>query len=139
MSELDFFVPFPAFPGGLPAGGAGSAGDNVLYSTRPYASATSGRPRDLGPVQSGELAMANLSGSYTADQASTLKWQQWDEASGTWVTINNNGSGDATTANNPMNFVLEKTGGGDWQIVVNFAVAPTSWKHSKKIRLSRTP
>ena len=54
------------------------------------------------------------------------------------VTVNNNGSGDATTANNPMNFVLEKTGGGHWQIIVNFAVAPSVWKHTKKIRLSRT-
>ena len=136
--EQDQFCPFPAFPGGLPAGGAGSAGDNVLYSTRSYVSSISGRPRDVGPLQADEINKKVLSGSYTADQASTLKWQQWDQASATWVTLNNNGSGDTTTANNPMNFVLEKVGGGDWQIIVNFAVAPSVWKHTKKVRLSRT-
>lgn len=131
--ELDTFCPFPAFPGGLPV-----AGDNVIYSTRAFVSSTSGRPRDVGPLQAGEINLKFLSGSYTADQGSTLKWQQWDQASGTWVTLNNNGSGDTTTANNPMNFTLEKVGGGDWQVVVNFATPPTVWKHTKKVRLARS-
>lgn len=137
--KLDFYVPFPTYAGGLPRGGAGTAGDNVLYSTRAFVDLTSGRPRGIGALQSGEIACKYLSGSYTADQNSTLKWQQWDRTSGAWVTLNNNGAGDAGLANNPMNFVLEKTGGGDWQLVVNFAVAPGSFKHPVKIRLSETP
>lgn len=134
--EIDTYIPYPSFAltGGIPG-----TGDTVLYSTRPYASASSGRPREIGPLLSGEIGMKYLSGSYTADQASTLKWQQWDQTSGTWVTTNNNGAGDTTTANNPMNFFYEKAGGGDWQLVVNFAVAPSFFKHPKKVRLSRTP
>jgi hypothetical protein len=127
MPELDIFVPFP---GGLPTNGT----DFVLYSTRPFKTASDGRPRDIGPIQSGERAMKFIYGDLLVDQTGVIKQQMWDPGTAAWVTVN--GTGDAITANTPL-AIKAPIVGGDFQIVLNCATAPTFLKHPKKWRLSR--
>lgn len=129
MPDRDYFVQTPkTVPG---------TGDTVLYSNR-----ASTRPSSAGPVQSGERDMRFISGWYQADQASTLKLQGWDRnanaGAGGWVTLNNAGQGDGYASGTPATYSFQAPG-GDWQLVVNFAVAPTVWSVPTSQRLSRAP
>lgn len=128
MSERDFFVEFPkATPG---------TGTTVLYSTRPYVSVSSGRPLAAGPVQSGERSQNYVTGWVLADQAATVHLQGWDVATGSWVNVD--GAGTAVTAGTavPLAYNLP---GGDYQIVITFTVAPTTWKVPTSWRLTKGP
>lgn len=130
MDQPDLFPPMPS---ATPV-----AGDNVLYSTRFFVDHTSGRPKFQGGISAAERQMNQITGSFQADQDATVKLQFWDQVSGTWVTQNNNGNGDAApAAGGPANFTFDILHGGDWQVAVNFATPPTSWKVPTALRLTR--
>jgi hypothetical protein len=132
MPDLDIFVPIPQT---IP-----SSGDNVLYSNVLVdpGTTTASRPAVVGPIQSGELAMKTISGWFKANQDATVKVESWDPVTKAWVTINNNGAGDAApTLGGPAD-ITAVIPAGAFKIVVNFAVAPTVWSVAKKWRLSRS-
>lgn len=133
MPDLDIPIQFPRFASGLPV-----SGDNVIYSTRPFVSLTSGRPREVGPLVSGEIAMRSAHGWFQADTDAVFKVQGWDLISKAWVTVNGNGSGtSAPAAGGPFNFDVDLPG-GDVQLVVNFPIAPAAWKAPSSIRLGQS-
>jgi len=127
--ENDQFV---AWPSKFPVGGAGTSGDNVIYSN----------VRDSVPGQDpGDIRGARrLKGWYKADQASTFAVQvlasgTWQ--TGTWVTINNAGAGVSVGVGEICDFNVPRPQ-GNFRIIVNFAVAPSAgnFNHSNGITLS---
>jgi hypothetical protein len=123
--ELDEHVPWTS---AVPVGGAGAAGDNVVYSTNPGDVANS--------VPGNVKGTRRVKGWVQATQTATAKLQVPDGAGG-WITINNGGAGDAVTANAwyEINFLRPA---GAHRFVMNYATAPT-WKHSDGFRLQVYP
>jgi|GEM_PF-3433301 len=114
------------------------AGDNVLYSTRPFVDHTNGRPSIAGPVQPDERLMRRVSGTFQANQDAIVKFQFWDVVTKVWVTMDNNGAGtSAPHANGPANFFYDIPHAGDVQVVANFVVPPTAWQVPANLRLSQ--
>ncbi len=115
------------WPDKFPVGGAGAAGDNVIYSSR-----VGDVPgQDPGPV----LGTRRIMGWYKANAASTYKVQIWSRQAAAWVTINNSGSGVAVASGDVLMF-SEHRPSGDHRIVANFAVAPTTFEHAPHVRLA---
>jgi hypothetical protein len=114
--ELDVNV---HWPDRWTVGGAGTDGDNVIYSVRPG----DVPHQDPGPIRGAQ----RLRGWYQADAASTFLVQI--RTGSTWTTINNAGAGVAVAANDVCVF-NERKPAGEFRLVVNFPVAPTATSHS---------
>lgn len=100
-----------------------TTGDYVIYSSR----------RGDVPFQDpGDIKGARRIGAwYRANQASTFLVQV--RLGSSWVTIN--GAGRAVTANTICLINEDKPLGGDFRLVVNFGVAPTTFERSNAITL----
>lgn len=124
--ERDEVVQFPtATPG---------TGDNLLYATDPNLE-TAAAQATLAPQVAGNvLGTRRVKSWFQANQASTAKLEVYDFATKTWVVVNNGGAGDSVLANAwyEVNFLRPA---GPHRFVVNFTVAPTSWKHPDTVRL----
>ena len=132
MPEPEIHVPFPlALPG---------TGDTVIYSNKDIVGpsvAAATRPLTAGPVQSGERNMNAIVGWFQANQDALVKIQSWDSNANAWVTVNNDGNGNAAPAAGGPADITAIIYAGWFQIVVNFAVAPTVWRVPRHWRLFR--
>lgn len=123
MPELDFYVPFPV---SKPSG----TGDYIFYSRKPSVRALL---PSVGPMQSGEEGMMIARGWLNADQDASVRVQSFDPVSAAYVTMSTTA---ITSAGGPAPFTLTLPP-GDIQIVANFSVGPTTWKHPRNLRLSK--
>lgn len=115
--ERDLIIPWPKTP--LVAG-ASTAGDNVIYDS------------DAKPDGDDPLGSKGLLGWYRAAQASTFKLQVWAGGT-TWITVNNNGSGDSVTANTWFEIKANRPAGRH-RLVINFATLPATYDHPTSLR-----
>lgn len=116
---MDYQVPWST---AAVKGGAGAAGDNVVYD-----SATD--PNILGTRR--------IKGWVRSNQAGTAKLVVPDGAGGT-IIINGAGAGDTITANTwtELNYLRPA---GPHQLILNFATAPTTYQHPPDFRLVAYP
>lgn len=117
--ELDQNV---AWPSTAVKGGAGAAGDNLVYTS------------DGDKTISGTR---RIRAWLRANQIATVKLQVPDGAGG-FITINNGGAGDATVANTWFDINYLRPAGAH-QLVINFATLPTTYQHPPAFRMTAFP
>lgn len=130
VMERDEVVQFPtATP---------STGDNVLYATDPNLETAAVRATLAPQVAGNVLGTRRVKSWFIANQDATAKLEVYDLATKTWTVINGSGSGDSVPASTWYEISFLRPA-GPHRFVVNFAVAPTTWKHPDTIRLQIYP